>query len=132
MKPDTGVLRYHTDVSSHRIPECSLCAAADTLIGTFLTLARCHIIFICKISSQIRSLKIHRFFEIKRLYRLRYMIKTKRTTSVHCIIAGLRIIIITIAPEPGFCCTITDICVCVCVIQPERNIDTLNLADMIL
>ena len=144
MKPDTGVLRYHTDVSSHRIPECSLCAAADTLIGTFLTLARCHIIFICKISSQIRSLKIHRFFEIKRLYRLhqiifhacraihRYMIKTKRTTSVHCIIAGLRIIIITIAPEPGLCCTVTDICVCVCVIQPERNVDTLNLADMIL
>ena len=40
---DTGILRYHTGVSSHRIPECSLCAAADTLIGTFLTLAGCHI-----------------------------------------------------------------------------------------
>lgn len=62
----------------------------------------------------------------------RYMIKTKRTTSMYCIIAGLRIIIITIAPEPGLCCTVTDICVCVCVIQPERNVDALNLADMIL
>ena len=60
------------------------------------------------------------------------MIKTKRTTSVYCIIAGLRIIIITIAPEPGLCCTVTDICICVCVIQPKRNVDALNLADMIL
>ena len=59
MKPDTGILRYHTGVSSHRIPECSLCAAADTLIGTFLTLAGCHIIFICKITGKISSLKIH-------------------------------------------------------------------------
>ena len=60
------------------------------------------------------------------------MIKTKRTTSVYRIIAGLRIIIIAIAPEPGLCCTVTDICICVCVIQPERNVDTLNLTDMIL
>ena len=60
------------------------------------------------------------------------MIKTKRTTSVHCIIAGFRIIIITIAPEPGLCCTVTDICVCVCVIQPERNVDPADLIDMVL
>ena len=144
LKPDAGILRNHTGIASDRIPECIFRTVTDTLIGTFLTLAGRHIIFICKISSQIRSLKIHRFFEIKRLYRLhqiifhagraihRYMIKTKRTTSMYCIIAGLRIIIITIAPEPGLCCTVTDICVCVCVIQPERNVDALNLADMIL
>ena len=144
MQADAVVFDIDGLIALHGFPEFVERALADAFIRPRDACFGIHIVFIREIAGEIRSLKCDGLIAVERLQRFHHgIVHFRRAVNRHifkgqCAAADDRIIVdlgiaeILIAPCAFFLCLVADLRIDIAVIEPDGNINALDLVDMVL
>ena len=144
MQLNAAVLHFHGVVAGNGLGKGVLSGLADTLVGALDALLGVHIVLICHIACQIRSVEGHCILHGKGLDGFhqvichlggavhRYCVKAQHAVPAHGVVAGLGIVVVIVRPAAGTGGGKAQLGIDIAVVQPEGHIHALDLVDMVL